>query len=131
MRTLIVEDNKDTGQLLQMIVEVYGEVEIAFDGLEALQALRQTWDTGQHYDLILLDVRMPRMDGLETLRCLREEEDHRSIIEAQRAKVIMLTAYADEQNMQLAFQLGCQGYIFKTQGKAKILQRLRALGLIE
>ncbi len=131
MKILIADDHDDTAQLLKMVLEQYAEVSTAADGKEALDTLRQSWENDLPFDLVLLDVLMPNMDGLEALRCIREEEQRRRFIDSQRTKIIMLTAYADEENMQRAFALGCQGYLFKTQGKAKIIERLRALDLID
>jgi two-component system, chemotaxis family, chemotaxis protein CheY len=131
VRILLVEDNEDSSQLLKMVLDPYGEVKLAFDGVEALEMLQKAREEEKPYDLVLLDVMMPRMDGIETLSRLREEEQKRGVNPLQRINVIMITAYADEQNMQKALQLGCEGYLFKTQGKGKIIERLHALGLIE
>ena len=131
MKILVVDDNPDAAELLKLVLQPYGDVDTATEGLQALDKIRQAWEQGQPFELILLDVLMPKMDGLEALSVLRREERSRGIADAQRTKVIMITAYADEENMQRALSIGCEGYVFKTAGKNKILDRLRVLGLIE
>ena len=131
MRILIADDHEDSAHMFKLVLEQFGEVVLASDGKQVINEVKAAWDQEQPFNLILMDVMMPNMDGIQALRYLREEEQRRNHSGPERLKVVMLTAYADEENMQRAFQLGCEGYLFKTQGKSKIMDRLRALGFLD
>ena len=79
MKTLVVEDDLVSRQLLQTILSRYGECNVAVNGKEALSAFSLAWKALQPYDLICLDVMMPEMDGQETLRQIRKIEYDRSL----------------------------------------------------
>lgn len=100
---LVVDDNLDNLELTKILLEGEGwELRIAEDAQQALNIL-QTY----HPSLILMDVQLPGMDGLELTRRLRADPSFRDVI------IVALTAYAmkgDEENARAA---GCDGYISK------------------
>ncbi|MHB8921917.1 MAG: response regulator [Thermoleophilia bacterium] len=102
-KILVVEDNLMNLLLVKDLLEVAGFMVIpARSGQEALRVARQ-----EHPDLILMDIQLPLMDGLEVTRLLQQDEDTRDI------KIVALTAHAmrgDEEKARLA---GCCGYIAK------------------
>jgi DNA-binding NarL/FixJ family response regulator len=116
IRILIADDHRlfRTG-LVSMFaarpdVEVVGQ---AADGAEAVQKAQEL-----HPDLVLLDVLMPVMDGVEALRHIRAAQPD--------IKVIMLTASEDDRNMLEALQAGAQGYLLKTSEPDDLFRSLRA-----
>ena len=100
---LVVDDNLDNLELTKILLEGEGwELRIAEDAQQALNIL-QTY----HPSLVLMDVQLPGMDGLELTRRLRADPSFRDVI------IVALTAYAmkgDEENARAA---GCDGYISK------------------
>ena len=74
MVTLIVEDDLTTQKVMEMIVSSFSESDIATDGQTALKAFEEAHKNGRHYDLILLDILMPEMDGHIVLSKIREYE---------------------------------------------------------
>lgn len=100
---LIVDDNPDNVDLARIVLAAEGwEVRTAEDAAQALEVLK-----GFRPDLILMDVQLPGMDGLELTRRLRAEPAFQDI------RIVALTAYAtpaDEENARAA---GCDGYISK------------------
>ena len=100
---LVVDDHEEIREALAEILEEEGhEVLQAADGLDALAMISSSLP-----DVILLDIAMPGIDGLETLSRLKE------IPESATLPVIMVTAQGDRQNMVKAVQLGVRDYITK------------------
>jgi DNA-binding response OmpR family regulator len=100
---LVVDDHEEIREALAEILEEEGhEVLQAADGLDALEMISRRLP-----DVILLDIAMPGIDGLETLSRLKEIPENATL------PVIMVTAQGDRQNMVKAVQLGVRDYITK------------------
>ena len=131
MKTLIVEDDFTSRLLLQELLNSYGPSHIAVNGKEAVEAVRLALEAGEPYDLICLDIMMPEMDGQEALRQIREQEEARGILSSNGAKIVMTTALADLKSVSAAYHSLCDAYLTKPIQKAKLLQELHGLKLIE
>ncbi|QXZ09413.1 response regulator [Comamonas sp. Y33R10-2] len=108
-RVLIVDDNASARDILASMVRGFGMRTDAVDsGDKALAALHHAVGSGSPYDLVLMDWRMPGMDGLEVARRIREVE-HLATIPA----VLMVTAYGRDEVQRQAEQLGLQGLLTK------------------
>lgn len=127
---LIVEDDFTSRRVLRQILETYGECDVAIDGEEALEAVRLALEGEKHYDLICLDIMMPKMDGQTALKEIRSLEEGRGIRPGQGARVIITSALDDSKNVLQAFRAQCDGYIVKPYDKAKIEAELDAQGLM-
>ena len=113
---LIVDDNP---KFLADALPMYGyEVTVAEDGLECLKALGKE---NAHYDLILLDVMMPNMDGWDTLKAIRKNK------ETERIPVIMLTAVSEDQKVVSGLKIGADDYIVKPFILPNLLARIEAV----
>jgi two-component system cell cycle response regulator DivK len=100
---LLVDDNAQNLKLARVVLTAEGfEVKTAVDAEEALKLL-ETFTPR----LILMDLQLPQMDGLELTRQLRADPRYRDVI------IIALTAYAMKGDNQKAFAAGCDGYIAK------------------
>lgn len=114
---LVVEDEEDIRKLLTYNLEREGYTALeAADGLEGLNLAR-----GQLPDLILLDLMLPKMDGLSVCREL--ERDSRT----SRIPVIMLTARGEDVDRILGFELGADDYVVKPFNVRELLLRIRAI----
>jgi PAS domain S-box-containing protein len=103
MHILLAEDNVSNQKLVrQMLKRLDCSVDVVANGVEALQALER-----QPYDLVLMDVRMPEMDGLEATRVIRQLWQNKEII------VIAVTAYALEGDREKFLAAGMNDYISK------------------
>jgi len=131
MRILIVEDDFVSRRLLQMILSPYGSCDIGVDGKEALEAFGLAWEESQPYDLICLDIMMPEMDGQEALKEIRELEAEKGIHGLNGVKIIITTALDDRKNIIKAFKGQCEAYLVKPINKERLLEQIRALGLLE
>ncbi len=129
MKILIVEDDFVCRKVLQKMLAAYGEVEIAVDGKEALEAFCLMQANGETYDLICLDVMMPGMDGHEVLAQIRKTEEVAGIGGLDRVKVIMTTALGDSQNIMKAFGSQCDAYLTKPIFREKLEEQLESIGL--
>ncbi len=130
MKALIAEDDLTSQLLMRKILEQYGSLHLVEDGKQAVEAVRIALKTGQPFDLICLDIMMPKMDGQTALKEIREMEEAMGIGPNKGAKVIMTTALADSENVIRAGRQQCSSYLLKPVSKAKLIQELRKLGLI-
>jgi two-component system chemotaxis response regulator CheY len=130
MKTLIVEDDFASRKLMQKYLSPYGETDIVVDGEEALDAFKLALDEGVPYDLVCLDIMLPKKDGQEVLQEMREIEGKQGIFGSDAVKVLMTTALGDAKNVLKAFRSQCEGYLQKPISKEAILRELRELNLI-
>ncbi len=113
---LVVDDNP---KYLKDALPMYGyEVTVAEDGIEALKILG---DEKNHFDLILLDVMMPNMDGWDTLKAIRKNQ------RIQYIPVIMITAVSEEQKVVSGLKIGADDYIVKPFILPNLLARIEAV----
>lgn len=118
-RILIVDDNP---KYLQDALPMYGyEVAVAVDGIQALKILSKTNLKENPFDLILLDVMMPNMNGWDTLKSIRSNEKTKHI------PIIMLTAINEEQKMVSGLKIGADDYIVKPFVLPNLLARIEAV----
>ena len=122
-RLLVAEDNPVNQKLVRAMLRRLGLVaDYALNGVETLQMMQKT-----RYDLILMDVHMPAMDGLMAARRVREEEKMRA--DGRRAYIIALTADAMPGDREKALESGVDDYLtkpFKQQDLSDAITRARA-----
>ncbi len=128
---LLVEDNPDDVQLTMRALEksrVANAVDLASDGVEAIEYFEGTGkfagrDTSKLPQVVLLDLKMPRMDGLEVLRRIRAEERTRLL------PVVILTTSSEERDRIESYRLGANSYIRKPVDFVQFAESVRQLGL--
>lgn len=130
MRILIAEDDLASRRFLLKFLSQYGECDIVVDGIETLDAYLMAVKENNPYDLICLDIMMPKVDGVKALKAIREFEDDREIIPEKRAKIIMTTALMDTEYVHKAFELGCEAYAAKPIDTNKLVEVMKKLELI-
>ena len=112
MRILVVDDEKTLVKGMKFNLENEGyEVECAYDGAAALELAREG-----RFDLIILDVMMPEMDGLEACMKIREFSN---------VPIIMLTAKSEDADKLMGFECGADDYLTKPFGTDELLARVR------
>ncbi|HEX3075857.1 MAG TPA: response regulator [Lachnospiraceae bacterium] len=128
MRILIAEDDMISRKILFKFLERYGECDLVVDGLEALDAFLLSIKDDNPYDLICLDIMMPKLDGLKVLKSIIDIEQQRAIPQEKRSKIVMTTALTDVQLVQNAFDIGCDAYAAKPIDIAKLVEVLSKFG---
>jgi PAS domain S-box-containing protein len=120
MKVLLAEDNEINVLYAQALFQRWNvEVDVATDGIEALE-----WMGKRDYDVVLLDVQMPNLDGLATLRRIRSNERAGRVTNGR--PVYMVTAFADDETRQEANQAGATGFVTKPFGPQVMLDLLKA-----
>src|SRR5690606_11732123 len=116
-KILVVDDEESIRELLRYNLQKTGfEVKTASDGEQALEVAKKFLP-----DVVLLDIMMPKMDGVETCRRLRDNA------ELQKTFVIFLTARAEEYSEVAAFDVGADDYITKPIKPRALMSRINAL----
>jgi len=116
-RILVVDDNAQNLELLVAYLETLGcMVSTATDGMGALEQVRS-----QKFDLILLDIMMPRMSGFEVCRKLKTDPETRDI------PIIMVTALKELGDIERGVEYGTDDFISKPVNRLELLTRVKSL----
>lgn len=130
MKILIVEDDFSTRRIMSRFLEGYGEVDIAIDGLEGFEAFQLGFESDKKYDVLFLDIQMPKSDGQELLQNIREFEYRNDITGKDGVRIVMTTILSDSKDIIKAFREQCEAYIVKPVEKEEIHRVLKKLELI-
>ena len=130
MRALIAEDEFLGRKVLAAFLNALFEVDLAVNGKEAVLAFLLAHEEGRPYDLILMDIMMPEMDGIQALTVIRAREQE--MPSHPHVKVLMTTALDDPKNVVEAYYKGgATSYVPKPIDKHMLLHLIKTLGLIE
>jgi two-component system alkaline phosphatase synthesis response regulator PhoP/two-component system response regulator VicR len=117
LNVLVADDERHVARLVQVNLERLGHrVDLAHDGIEA-----KDMALNGHYDLVVLDIMMPHMDGLEVLRTLRADPRTKHI------KIVLLTVKAQDEDILLGLDQGANYYLtkpFNPDEVAHLLQQI-------
>lgn len=113
IKILLVEDEESIRSVYTEYLQMEGfEVEEAKDGEEALLKAK-TFD----FDVLLLDIMLPKLDGLEVLKAIKQVEN------LKEKPVILLTALGRDSIIQKGFELGADGYLIKDQATPELVKK--------
>lgn len=121
---LLIEDNPDDAQLTLRALKknnILNEVVLAHDGVEALDYLFGAREVDPQ--IVLLDLKLPRVDGLEVLRKIRANDRTKFLA------VVVLTSSKEEQDIVESYSLGANAYVRKPVGFAEFNEAVKTLGL--
>jgi len=120
MHALVVDDSEVTRLMLRYILKSLGfEVIEAGDGREGLAQLKRSGDT----DLVLVDLFMPEMDGLEFVREVRRQPSYDHI------RLMMVTCANEMESVSTALEAGANEYLMKPFSQEMVLEKLQLLGI--
>jgi len=123
-RILIVEDDLISRKFLSKCMNRYGDYDLVVDGLEAIDAYLLATKEGVPYDLICLDVMMPKIDGIQVLKTIRDLEKQNGVNDNEKCKIVMTTVLGEILTVQSAFDFGCNAYASKPLDIAKLTEVL-------
>lgn len=116
-RILIVDDTETMRLYEKMILSGRGyDLDTAVNGVEALEKIR-----ANKPDLVLMDIMMPQMDGIECLKQIRKDERFKSI------KVIVVTTNTEYERVKEAFMAGCDDFITKPVNRVELVSKVEEL----
>lgn len=132
LRALIVDDDPVSKRFLAEILAPYAACDLAANGRQGLDAFGRALAERRPYDVILLDVLMPGMDGLQALEGMRHLERQQGVGLADAAKVIMVSASDDSRNVYRAFFQGqAMSFLSKPFSGDSVLDELRKFDIID
>jgi len=117
MKLIIIDDDALIRESLTLTLSLEADIEVvgeADDGMAAVELCERTQP-----DVVLMDIRMPRMDGIAATRMIKQR--------MPEVKIMMLTTFADKDNIQQALASGADGYLLKTDETDAIAGKLRGL----
>ncbi|TDE19025.1 response regulator transcription factor [Actinomadura sp. 6K520] len=116
IRVVLVDDQELVRAGFRMVLDAQPDIEVvgeAGDGVQALELLRSTWA-----DVVLMDVRMPRMDGIEATR---------RVVAQSGPKVVILTTFDLDEYAFAAIKAGAGGFMLKDAGPAQLIEAIKAV----
>lgn len=122
LRVLIVDDNATNRSVIAKILVEFGCLPLGIsNGKEAIECLRQSVVKGQPFGLILLDMQMPELDGLQTVQLIRDDPLIKD------TKIIILTSIGSRGDATLFEELGCSGYLLKPVRQQELIDAILAV----
>lgn len=129
LKVLIIEDDFASRKLIQLIFDGSIDYDVAEDGKEGLEAYKKSFEDGEVYKLVLLDIMLPGMNGQTVLKEIRDFEKDKNIWAEEAVKIIMMTALGDKENIKEAFKYQCEGYIVKPIRRQVLLTEMKRAGI--
>lgn len=129
MRVLVVDDDEVSRLVLVKSLETLGDVVTAADGEAGLDAVRAAFEEGRPFDLLCLDIMMPKKDGQTLLKDIRALEGEFGVPSEKEAKIIMTTALNDPANLVQAVPR-CDAYLTKPVDRGDLMFYIRKFGLL-
>lgn len=129
MRILIAEDDYVNRRFLFKFFSQYGECDMVVNGEEAVKAFISSLEEHDPYEMICLDIMMPKLDGLKALKMISSIERDKEIKNNEISKKFVITALDNVKDVQKAFELGCEVYVTKPINTEKLIEVMKKLNL--
>jgi len=129
MRILIIEDEPICTLILTRCLQSVGEIQTAADGEIGLDWVRAALAAERPFDLICLDIMMPKIEGQAVLKEIRTLEDAHGVAPGKRAKIIMTTALSDQHNLLEAIPR-CDAFLSKPIDSGDLMFYVKKFGFL-
>ncbi len=131
LRCLIVEDDELSREMLALQMEPYAQCDQAENGLVGVERFTAALKAGEPYHLILLDIVMPEMDGLEAAKAIRSHEEQQGIRIDKGVQIVVLSSLSTPQDVIQAYVAAqSSAHLVKPVQPEKLVKTLRKLDLI-
>jgi len=131
MKTLIVDDEMTSRQLLKSLLCRYGSCHLAESAEDALSVFRDAIQIGSPFGLVCMDIRLPGIDGVECVQKIRDIEEELKVQGESATRILMTTSAGSPREIVRSFQALCDAYILKPIVAVDLDEQLRNLGLID
>ncbi|MBF0537851.1 MAG: response regulator [Nitrospirae bacterium] len=129
MNTLIVDDEKVTAKMLKRLFSRYGVCDVAGNGEDAINLFKDALQNNRPYDLVVMDVMMPVVTGIEAYEAIREYERKCGIKNGSEAKIVLMTGMGISREMFNLYKTSCMAYLYKPIDMKELLAVLNRLKL--
>lgn len=127
MNILIIDDEFVTANKIKHILKTVGKGYVAINGKQALRYVNKFIEKEMCFDLILIDINLPDVNGLELLNKIRMIENNKKV--KTHSKKIIITAEGSKDNVKKALKSQCDGFFVKPISRDKMLSKINNLGL--
>ena len=128
MNILVVDDEPVSQKTLSILLSDYGYVDVADNGVVGFDFFVNAQKKGSRYDLVCIDIEMPRMNGIEMLEKMRALEKLLGIPPHRAVKAMMVTVHDDPKSILSSFDKQCDSFIVKPLNRIGIQKQLADLG---
>lgn len=130
MKCLIIEDNEFLREGLVMFLQDHAQIQVAGNGREGVELFTEALARLEPFDLVLLDIVMPEMDGQQALKLMRKAEKGNGMA-GRKSVIIMTTSLNSPANMEEAIWDGdCTDYLVKPISRADLMAMLHRHGVL-
>ena len=129
MNILIAEDDVVSRKMMIKILSDFGDCDFVVNGMEAIDAYLLAQKENKIYDLIFLDIMMPKIDGIKALKTIRELEKQNHAMKP--AKIIMMTALNEKEVVDEAYKKGADAYATKPLDINKLIELIKQFKIID
>lgn len=126
MKILIAEDDLASAVYFKKVLSAYGECSVATDGLQTIEEFIRAYEAETPYNLVCLDIMLPRMDGIQVLDMIQETLGQSR--KNSETKIIMISALNDHETVEHVAEGGCDAFLWKPVSIERIEFVLKELG---
>ncbi|HEY9161688.1 MAG TPA: response regulator [Desulfomonilia bacterium] len=132
LKILLADVSMTSRLALERILENYGYCDSAEDGMDCVKAFTLALELGKPYDLVCIDLMLPRIGGIDAIKMMRKIEREMGVLVADSVKIIVITAVVNPAYIfEACYRGGANLYLYKPVEQKKILEELRKFGLIK
>lgn len=127
MKSLVIDDSKLIGLIMQETLEQYGSCDVAFNPVDGFNKYVKSVNNNVAYDVVFLDLIMPIYNGYQVLEMIRNYENSRDV---KNSVIIIVSGLYDEENKQKAMKLGADAYFMKPFNIKEFTKFFKEKGLL-
>lgn len=132
LRILITDDDVTTRAILREALNDYGTCELCVNGQEAVEAFKAAWEEQAPFDLIIIDMKMPVMNGADALEHIRHFEAEQCVKQVNETKALVLSIEnAPNRIMDAYYRGGATKYLLKPVDINELIDAIQSFGLID